>query len=142
MFEVKFHDINDVEDSLLKYSVIVSKYIDKWIWVKNSKRKTWEIPGGRREENEKIFETAKRELFEETGAIEYNLIPICVYSVKREIEDESYGMLFFAEIYKLDILPQSEIENIEFFQIIPDDLSFPQIQPKLFEQVKMVLKIL
>ena len=51
-------------------------------------------------------------------------------------------MLFFAEIYRLDILPQSEIENIEFFQNIPDDLSFPQIQPKLFEQVKKVLKIL
>ena len=39
------------------------------------------MPGGHREAGEDILETAKRELQEETGAIKFEIKPICVYSV-------------------------------------------------------------
>ena len=62
MLEVNFYEIDDIDDSLLKYAVIVSRYMDKWVWCKNKVRKAWEVPGGHREENEEILHTAKREL--------------------------------------------------------------------------------
>jgi 8-oxo-dGTP diphosphatase len=142
MLEVNFYDINDIKDSLLKYAVIVSKYKGNWLWVKNKKRGKWEIPGGHREENELILETAKRELFEETGAINFFIKPICVYSVMREIETESFGMLFYADIKELGNLPENEIECVDIFQNNPNDLSFPEIQPKLINYVKNILRII
>ena len=77
--EVKFYE--DVEDELLKFAVIISRSQGKWVFCKHKERDTYEVPGGRREENETILETAKRELREETGAVDFNIKKICVYSV-------------------------------------------------------------
>ena len=79
MLEVKFYD--KIADELLKFAVIISRTKDKWVFYKHKERDTYEIPGGRREEGETILETANRELYEETGAIKYEITPICVYSV-------------------------------------------------------------
>ena len=79
MMSVNFYD--SVDDKLLKFAVIVSKSNGKWVFCKHKKRTTYEIPGGYREPGEDIVETARRELVEETGAIDFDLKPICVYSV-------------------------------------------------------------
>jgi 8-oxo-dGTP diphosphatase len=140
MLEIRFYEINDIDDSLLTFAVIVSRYQDKWIWCKNKTGRGWEVPGGRREKNEVIIETAKRELYEETGATKFTLTPICVYSAKYDVE--RFGMLYFAEIIELGDLPDSEIEQIDFFQDNPVELSFPLIQPILTERVKTELQII
>jgi len=133
MLEVVFYGFDDIDDSLLDFAVIVSRYNDKWIWCKNKDRGAWEIPGGRREAGESILEAAKRELFEETGAVGFDIVAVCAYSVKKELE--TFGMLFFADVTELVVLPESEIERIDFFHDIPDELSFPLIQPKLMQRV-------
>ena len=79
---VNYYDT--VEDSLLKFAVIVTKTNGKWVFCKHKDRDTLEVPGGHHEPNEDILDTAKRELIEETGAIDFNLNPICVYSVTGE----------------------------------------------------------
>ena len=105
MVEVKFYD--KVEDSLLKFAVIIAKTEGKWIFCKHKDRDTLEVPGGHREAGETILETAKRELKEETGAVDFHIRPVCVYSVKgktragENITEETYGMLFTAEIFPL-----------------------------------------
>ena len=48
MLEVNFYD--DVDDSLLKFAVIISKASGKWVFCKHKERDTYEIPGGHREE--------------------------------------------------------------------------------------------
>lgn len=132
--DVTFYKIDEVDDSLLKYAVIVSRYMGKWVFCKNKKRK-WEVPGGHREENEAIIDTAKRELFEETGALLFEIEPICVYSIN------DYGMLFYADIKEFGDLPESEIDRISFFQEIPNELSFPNFHPKHIDKVKEVLEL-
>lgn len=41
----------------------------------------WSFRGGHREPGETILETAERELYEETGAIDFEIEPVCVCSV-------------------------------------------------------------
>ena len=130
--ELKFHEIREVDNSLFKYVVVASKYMDKWIFCKNRNRK-WELPGGHVENEETPLEAAKRELLEETGAIKFEITPICAYSIN------NFGVLFYAEIEELGDLPESEIERIDFFQDIPNELSFPLFHPKHLSKVKSVL---
>lgn len=134
MITVAFEPIPAVADGLLKYAVIVSRYQGRWIYCKHRERSTWEIPGGRREAGERILETAKRELFEETGALDYALSPICAYSVTGG--SKSYGLLCFADIHTLGPLPDSEIEYIRLFDDAPQALTYPQIQPLLLVRVQ------
>lgn len=131
MIKVSFY--NEVIDEIFKYAVIVSTYNGKLVFCKHKQRTTFECPGGHREIGENILDTAKRELFEETGAIEYKLKQICAYSVY-DGESESFGMLYYADIMTFGQLPDLEIERIEFFNELPNDLTYPQIQPKLIEK--------
>ena len=139
MVEVKFYD--NVPDELLKYAVIISKTAGKWIFCKHKERDTYEVPGGRRELGENIFDTAKRELREETGAVEFDIKPICVYSVKgktrvnENAEDESFGMLFVADVFSFEEL-HSEIEKILITDTLVEDWTYPLIQPKLIEEAR------
>jgi 8-oxo-dGTP pyrophosphatase MutT (NUDIX family) len=73
------------------------------------------VPGGHREQGEDILETAKRELYEETGAINFEINPICIYSVTAPDNfdgKETFGKLFFAEIHTFEKDLHSEIEKI------------------------------
>jgi len=111
--------------------------------VRHKNRKTWEIPGGHREVNEKINDTASRELFEETGATKFSLTPVCIYSVERNKDinyTESFGQLFYSEIEVLDNLPDLEISEIKLCDSIPNDLTYPLIQPFLHNKVLEFLK--
>ena len=137
MLEVKFYD--QVEDNLLKFAVIISKTGGKWVFCKHKDRDTYEVPGGHRELGESIMDTAKRELMEETGAIEFDIKPICVYSVKgktrvNENDDkESFGMLFIADIVSFEDV-HSEIEEILITDTLVENWTYPLIQPKLIEE--------
>lgn len=132
ILKVNFYEF--AHDELFKFAVIVAVHNGKWVFCKHRNRSTYECPGGHREPGEAILETAKRELWEETGAKKYRLEPVCAYSVKNEI-GETYGMLYFADILEFGKLPPLEIEKIELFDQLPTDWTYPLIQPLLVEQV-------
>lgn len=139
MLKVNTYDIENVENSKLKFAVISARYKDKWIFVKHKERATWEIPGGHREEGEDIRDTASRELFEETGAKDFKLHPVCIYSVDRDGE-ESFGQLFYAEVEALGDLPNLEIDKVQLLDDMPESLTYPLIQPFLFKRTHEFLK--
>lgn len=137
MVIVKFYD--DIEDSRLKFAVIISGYNGKWVFCKHKSRNTFEIPGGHREDGESIMETAKRELMEETGALKFSIKPICVYSVtgKNKVNasgDETFGMVFFADISEFSDSLTNEIEMIKLFEDLPTEWTYPEIQPLLIRE--------
>lgn len=137
MVEVKFYE--DIDDCLLKFAVIISKTDGKWVFCKHKERDTYEVPGGHREKDETILETAKRELREETGATNFTIEPICIYSVKgktrvnENAEAETFGMIFFADIYSFEEI-HSEMEMILITDTLVDNWTYPLIQPKLIEE--------
>ena len=133
MNEIKFYDLGTVGDSLLSRVVIICNYKGKWIFCKQKGRNTWEIPGGHIEEGETWLEAAKRELYEETGAIKVKIEQICLYSVSK------YAMLCYAIIEELSDLPESEIEEINFFDNLPENLTYPW-HYMFFEKAKEALK--
>ena len=137
MLEVKFY--NTIDDSLLKFAVIISRSNGKWVFCKHRERDTYEVPGGHREEGESILEAAKRELMEETGALQFQIKPICVYSVTgknrvNETGEETFGMLYFADITEFSYKIDSEMEKVILFDNLPSEWTYPLIQPKLIEE--------
>ena len=135
MTNVKFYD--EIDDTLLKFAVIIAKIDGKLVFCKHKNRNTWEVPGGHRESGELILNTAKRELYEETGALDFDITPVCVYSVTAPDNfdgKESFGMLYYADIYLFEKELHSEIEKISIMEGLPECWTYPAIQPKLLEE--------
>lgn len=136
---VKFYD--KVPDNLLMFSVIISKSNGKWVLCKHKERTTYELPGGMRENGESIIDAAKRELYEETGANDFDIKPICAYSYSAidnvgSMRDETYGMLYFAEIKRFDDELHYEIEKIILTKNLNVNWTYKEIMPQLLEEAR------
>ena len=136
MTKVQFYD--RVDDGKLKFAVIVAKTEGHWVFCKHRERDTLEVPGGHREPGEDILTAAKRELYEETGATDFSIRPVCVYSVTAPWNfdgQETFGMLFYADVKTFEKELHSEIERIVIRDDLPDNWTYPEIQPYLMREV-------
>ena len=122
------YDLNHFSN--YKFVVIIAKYQGSWLLCKHKKRTTWETAGGHIEPGETPLEAAKRELYEETGAILYRIEPVFDYWAADDVS-EADGMVFYAEIKELGDLPESEMERVKCFSALPLNLTYPDITPKL-----------
>ncbi len=135
MVKVDFFDPEYNPGLSLTYSVITARYRNKWIFVRHVDHYTWEIPGGHIEEGETSDETAERELFEETGAVDFDLHCVATYSVTQN-GSTGWGRLYFAEVNVLGPVNDStEIDEVIFNASMPESLTYPYIQPQLFDRV-------
>ncbi|MDX8363473.1 NUDIX hydrolase [Cytobacillus sp. IB215316] len=131
---VQFYKIDEISEEKLEFVVISTIFNGKWLYVRHKERKSWEIPGGHRENNEGIEFSAKRELLEETGAIKFILHPVCDIAIFKSTRKQ-FGRLFSCEIIELGSLPNSEICEVEFFESLPDNLTYPEVQPYLHKKI-------
>ena len=131
---INWYTKDQVPDGWITFAVILTKYKNDYVIIKNQKRGGWEIPGGRREEGETMEQTACRELFEETGAVVFDAAPFGIF-----FYEEKYGMAFTAEVFEIGELPDFEIEEIKFVDELPQNLNFGMLFHHLnekFEEVK------
>jgi 8-oxo-dGTP diphosphatase len=87
------------------------------------------LPGGKREVGEPLLKAASRELYEETGAVRFELIPYGIY-----LMNGSFGMNFFVNIEEIGLLPNYEIGEIKLCSELPDQLSYGEIYYKMYNE--------
>lgn len=128
----KTYEINTLEH--YKYVVVLSEYEGKILLSRHKERTTWETQGGHIEEGETPMEAAKRELYEESGAVDFDIEPLCDYWAGVEgTDDWANGIVFKAKINKLAAIPDSEMAEVRQFDVLPDNLTYPAITPVLFD---------
>ena len=124
----KLGELNDYT-----YVVILSEQKGKILLSRHKDRNTWETQGGHIENGETPIDAAKRELFEESGAVDFDIYPLCDYRAgDKETNDFANGVVFHAVIKTLGELPESEMAEVKEFDSLPENLTYPDITTELF----------
>ena len=119
-----------------KYVVVMSFMDGKIMLSRHKARTTWETQGGHIEPGETPLEAAKRELWEESGAVEYTIEPLFDYWAGDD-DDWATGVVFRAQIEKLEpISEDSEMAEVRLFEALPDALTYAYISTELFAREK------
>ena len=139
-YDIKVNTANF--DTLKDYHfvVIFARYQDKWLYCRAKERDTYETAGGHIEQNETPLEAAKRELYEETGAVKFDISPAFDYSVHNPATGYSTGQVFLAYIHELGEIPEYEMAEVKLFGTIPEKMRFPYILPVLYEKMQILIK--
>ena len=120
-----------VADPDLTYVIMGARYREEWIFVRHRERQSWELPAGHIEAGEHPDLAAERELFEETGARDADLMAVSDYLVI-DGSRQAYGRLYLAEVKELGALPEHEIAEIRLSAELPQQLTYPEVQGVLF----------
>ena len=119
-----------------RYVVIAARCRGAWLLCRKRGQDTWELPGGHIEAGETPFDAARRELYEETGSVGSELIPVSDYRI------DDCGVLFFTELSAISVPPSCfEVEEVRLFPFLPDRLSYPLFHPPMFTFVQYWLNL-
>ena len=115
------------------FVVVVSVYMGRLMLSRHKKRMTWETQGGHIEAGESPAEAAARELREESGACEFTLMPVCDYCGYNKFASAN-GCVFYADIIRMGDMPESEMAAVKLFDVIPEELTYPNVTPRLIAE--------
>jgi len=118
-----------------RFVVIFARHKGKWLYCRAEGSDSYETAGGRIEHGETPLDAAKRELFEETGAVRYEIEPAFDYSVHIPTEF-SNGQVYLAYIHELGDMPDFEMAEVGLFEALPGKMRFPKILPVLYSRMQ------
>ncbi len=121
------------------FVVVVSEFQGKLMLSRHRDRDTWETQGGHIEPGETPLEAARRELYEESGVTEFEIIPVCDY-LGYNATGQAAGQVFYAKIARMGPMPESEMAETGLFEVLPENLTYPQVTPKLYAQARLLQK--
>lgn len=126
----------------ITFVVIFTQYKGKWVLCWHKKRESWEKPGGHVETGEAALQAAKRELYEETGITDCDIIPLWDYTqIWGDGIHQNNGRVYFANAHSLGSLPESEMGKIELFETVPENFTYNREEAlQEYEKVEKILK--
>lgn len=126
--------ISELED--LDESIIFIFYNDNLVMIFDSKKKVWEFPSGKKENNEATLECIKREAFEKAGAILESAFPIGFYTTMRDT-DIIKRAIYFGKAVSFETRPEwCEAELVKLFDELPQDVSDKNIYSVVLDYIK------
>ncbi len=128
-------DLKEAEN--YKYVVVFSRYQGRLLLSRHKDRDTWETQGGHVEPGETTEEAARRELWEESGAKDFTIEPVCGYwAADNEGDPGANGAIYLAHITGLGPMPESEMAETRLFDALPENVTYPWITGPLFSHLK------
>ena len=94
----------------LKYVVVLSRMDGRILLSRHRERSGWETQGGHIEPGETPLAAARRELYEESGALEYDIAPLCDYQFAH-----GAAAVYAVSVTRLGPLPESEMAEVRLF---------------------------
>ena len=122
----------------LLFVVVCSFYRGQFLLSYHSSHHAWETQGGHIEEGESPDEAARRELYEESGVQDCEILPVCDYHAF-DSKGSASGRVYAAVVHSLDVLPPYEMSRIQAFDTLPDHLTYPFVTPVLFQEAQKIL---
>ena len=72
--------------------------------------------------------------------MDFTLEPLCMYWAEDRVggkpQTGAWGAIFFADIKDLGPMPESEMAEVEEFDTLPENVTYPYITPHLYERVR------
>lgn len=124
--------------SPLRFVVVCSFFQERPLLSYHSKHQAWETQGGHIEEGETPEEAARRELFEESGVSDAEIIPVCDYYAY-DSDGSANGRVYAAIVQQTGRLPSSEMSRAQCFDVLPENLTYPLVTPVLFQEARKII---
>lgn len=109
----------------IEFVAVYARYGGKWVYCFHKKRKSFEHPGGHVEPGETPMQAARRELWEESGIQDCQIIPLWDYEfIWENGEGRNNGRVYFADAHSIGELPENEMERVELFCGVPEQYTY------------------